>query len=336
MTVFFFVGKAKGPRKNDLNKNIHLVILNKPKIVLAAYTLSKHLKSNKVEVLISTLLNANVCNILATKLFSPKTRAIIREASVPSQASLNRKSKLLVRLAKFLFKHADSAIAVSKEVRKDFIDFYGVPSNKVHIVYNHSGKVRPKKKPRHPFYTENYTEKRIVAVGRITPVKNFSLLVDAFYEVSRHIDSTLVILGQKELNPAETKKVEDKIKSLGIDDRVDLPGFEKYPEDYVHHSDVLVLSSNYEGFPNVIILSLMCGTPVVATDCSGGIREILDHGNYGLLTPPGSITEMSSAILQQLRKPFPSTESIRKRSSFFSKEKSTATLKNLIENHLDN
>lgn len=336
MTVFFFVGEVKGPRKNDLNKNIRLVILNKSKIVLAAYTLSKHLKSNKVKVLISTLLNANVCNILATKLFSPRTKAIIREASVPSRASLNRKSKLLVRLAKLLFKHADSAIAVSKEVRKDFIDFYGVPSNKVHVVYNHSGEVRPKKKPRHPFYTENYAEKRIVAVGRITPVKNFSLLVDAFYEVSRHVDATLVILGQKGLNLAETKKVEDRIEALDIGNKVDLPGFEKYPEDYVHHSDVLVLSSNYEGFPNVIILSLMCGTPVVATDCSGGIREILDHGNYGLLTQPGSIPEMSAAILQQLSTPFPSEESIRKRSSFFSNNKSTAALINLINKHLDN
>ncbi|MEM7571979.1 MAG: glycosyltransferase [Bacteroidota bacterium] len=328
--VFFFVGKNKGPLKELLDPSIEKVTLNKKRILLASFRLSKVLKAKQIDVCISTLKNANLCLLVATKLFRAKAKCVIREASVPSKVNYQGRSLLVVKLAKYLFRYADACIAVSEYVAEDFANFYGLDSSTIFVIYNPAPVIGETKRPQHPFFTETVNSKLIVGIGRIVPVKNFSLLVEAFAEVRKSITSRLIILGQKNLQPAELEKVQQKIQEFGLSDFVDLAGFVDNPEDYVSHSDVLVLSSNFEGFPNVVLLALSCATPIVSTNCSGGLREIIDNGKYGKLTEVGESSEMAVGIIEQLENPMPRKKDLLERAAFFSEEAAIDQLLNLL------
>jgi glycosyltransferase involved in cell wall biosynthesis len=92
-------------------------------------------------------------------------------------------------------------------------------------------------------------------------------------------------------------------EELGIAENVDLPGFRVNPFAYMSRARLMVHSSRYEGFPNVLVQAMACGTPVVSTDCEHGPREILEDGKWGRLVPVGDSEAMAEAIMETLRDP---------------------------------
>jgi len=87
---------------------------------------------------------------------------------------------------------------------------------------------------------------------------------------------------------------------LGVAADVDMPGFDPNPFRYMKRAGVFVLSSRYEGLPNVLIQAMACGCPVISTDCPGGSSEILDDGRYGVLVPVDDVEAMARAITYAL------------------------------------
>ena len=83
-----------------------------------------------------------------------------------------------------------------------------------------------------------------------------------------------------------------------------MPGFVENPYTYMANADVFVLSSQFEGFGNVLVEAMACGTPVVSTDCPAGPAEILENGKYGRLVPVGNVDAMAEAIKDALDSPF--------------------------------
>jgi glycosyltransferase involved in cell wall biosynthesis len=83
-------------------------------------------------------------------------------------------------------------------------------------------------------------------------------------------------------------------------DRVIIAGFHPDPTPFYKTADLFVLSSDYEGFGNVIVEALACGTPVVSTDCPSGPGEILDSGRYGRLVPVGDAPALAGAMAAAL------------------------------------
>jgi glycosyltransferase involved in cell wall biosynthesis len=108
-----------------------------------------------------------------------------------------------------------------------------------------------------------------------------------------------VILGRGRLREALTTLA----GSLGVDRQVDLPGFVENPYPFIRRARAFVLSSRWEGSPNVLVEALALGTPVVATDCPSGPREILAGGRFGPLVPVGDPEALAEAILGLLRAP---------------------------------
>lgn len=97
-------------------------------------------------------------------------------------------------------------------------------------------------------------------------------------------------------------------ESLGIAEDFALPGLDPNPFKYMARASVFVLSSRYEGLPNVLIQAMACGCPVVSTNCPSGPEDILDGGKYGELVPVGDAEAMACAIMRVLRgerKPVP-------------------------------
>ena len=116
----------------------------------------------------------------------------------------------------------------------------------------------------------------------------------------------LVILGKGR----QHRRLEMLAAKLGILEDFSLPGFVVNPYAYMSKSNVFVLSSRWEGSPNVITEALALGTPVVSTDCRSGPREILQNGRYGRLVAVGDIDGLAQGILETIDHP-PRSDNLR-------------------------
>lgn len=135
-----------------------------------------------------------------------------------------------------------------------------------------------------------------VAVGRLAKQKGFDLLLSAFSGVARDVaDATLVIYGEGPERPA----LEEQVRDLGIVDRVLMPGVTGTPGGWLSPHDIFVLSSRFEGFPNVLLEALAVGMPAIAFDCPWGPSEILDDS--GLLVPAEDVERLAAAMLRVAR-----------------------------------
>lgn len=132
---------------------------------------------------------------------------------------------------------------------------------------------------------EKYCGKRnntVVSVGRLAAQKNYALLLDAFAEFSKDTDYQLVIYGEG----PERRALEERAKSLGISDKVFLPGSCSDVLSLIRNCAMFILTSDYEGMPNVLLEAMCMGMPVISSDCpSGGPRKLIVNEKNGLLFP---------------------------------------------------
>ena len=137
----------------------------------------------------------------------------------------------------------------------------------------------------------------VVAMGRLADQKGFDVLLEAFARVAaKHPGVDLKVLGEGE----NRSGLERQRSELGLEDRVEFPGRLEDPFPTLRAATVFALSSRYEGFPNVLTEAMVCGLPVVATDCPAGPAEIIHHGKDGLLIPvddPGAMAEALDRLL---------------------------------------
>jgi glycosyltransferase involved in cell wall biosynthesis len=218
----------------------------------------------------------------------------------PEMAGWNdRKRDRRIRFWRRVVSRSRGLIVVSRGVAEEFAAITRVRQDKVHVVYN------PVIQPQlaqialepidHPWPLDGGPP-IILGVGRLTKEKDFSLLIRAFAQAKAVRPCRLLIIGEGE----ERDRLVALAAELGVSDSVDLPGFQPNPMPYMQAARLLVLSSPAEGFGNVLVEALYCGTAVVSTDCPHGPREILAGGKYGRLVPVGDPKAMAAAILQTL------------------------------------
>ncbi|HUT43133.1 MAG TPA: glycosyltransferase, partial [Desulfobacterales bacterium] len=132
---------------------------------------------------------------------------------------------------------------------------------------------------------------------RLEKVKNFALLLRAFAHmpVSEKV-AHLIILG----DGPERLSLQRLAERLGIADRLTMPGKVNNPYVWMVNTDLFVLSSNYEGWPMVLLEAMVSGLPIVACDCQTGPAEILRNGAFGQLVPINNIEALSAAMTKQL------------------------------------
>ena len=137
-------------------------------------------------------------------------------------------------------------------------------------------------------------EKIIVGAGRLDPQKNFSLLIDSFAEFYKsHSDYRLVIYGEGRLKEELMAHAKGKLPTTAFEfaGRVsDLP-------ERLNKATAFVLSSDFEGMPNVLIEAMACGVPSISTDCpSGGSAELIEDGVNGILVPVGGREQLTNSL----------------------------------------
>lgn len=320
--VDLVLARAEGPYLSQLPDNARLIDLKSSSVTGSLPGLISYLKREKPQVLLSTLAHSNIAALWAKKISGVRIRLTIREANMITESTSNAlsfKDRIMPFLMRFCYPWADSIIAVSKGVADDLVETVKVPSGKVRVIYNPIDLEYIAQKAGEPLYHPWFVNKKIpviIGVGRLTAAKDFSTLLRAFAIVRKQLVSRLVILGEG----PERRKLENIIKELGLDKDAVLLGYADNPFTYMHRSSVFVLSSAWEGLPNVLIQAIALGTPVVATDCPSGPAEILENGAYGPLVPVGDIQALAGAIISVLGLPV-KPEDLKKRALAFSSER---------------
>ena len=131
------------------------------------------------------------------------------------------------------------------------------------------------------------------------------MLIKAFGLARQRTSLRLMILGEGK----QREELESLVRQMGLQEDISLPGFQQNPYPFMRRAAVLALSSRHEAFSRVMIEAMACDCPVIATDCPGGVAELVDNGKYGHLVPVGDAEAMAQAILEVLggdmRKPPP-------------------------------
>lgn len=268
--------------------------------------LVRYLCERKPDALISANSWPNLVALWAKQLARVDTRIVVTERVQLSQRVRHLAGKWrwrhLPELIHRTYPRADWVVAVSQGVMDDLVSCAGLPQERVLAIDNPvvtPALLQQAEAPlSHPWLDP--INPPLVAVGRLHPQKNFPLLLRAFARVrTQRPSARLIILGEG----AERTRLEQLARELGIADAVAFPGFVDNPYAFMSRAAALVLSSDYEGLPTVLIEGLACGVPVVSTDCPSGPAEILDHGRFGRLVPVGDEPALAAAILATLETP---------------------------------
>jgi glycosyltransferase involved in cell wall biosynthesis len=288
--------------QSEVHPAVRTHYLHTRRRMLAAPRLAKVLREVRPAALLATV--NTFAAVLAQRLARTPTRVVLREATTPSIAFQVKETSALKRMIsetamRWLYPRADAVVAVSKGVAQDLLNLMPQLEPKLTVIYNpviDAALYAKADAPlEHPWFRANQPPV-ILAAGRLVALKGYDTLLRAFARVRQETPVRLVILGEG----PERSNLERLAAELGVAADVDLPGFDPNPFRYMKRAGVFVLSSRYEGLPNVLIQAMACGCPVVSTDCPNGPAEILDGGRYGPLVPVDDVEALAYAMAQAL------------------------------------
>ncbi len=304
--VTFVLNTARGALVGEVPAGARVESLNARRQLLALQPLRRYLNTAHPDIVLVHTEHTAIITLWARALARrSKAKVITCQHNTASEQSHRRgwQFRILLGLMRGFFGWADRIVAVSAGVADDLARSCGIPRERISVIYNGvvgSGFAEKSSAPLdHPWFSAG--KPVIVAAGRFVAQKDFASLIQAFAIVARQRDVHLILLGDGPLRA----DLEALAQSLGVADRIDMPGFRANPLPYFRRAAVVVLSSRYEGFAMVLAEALACGSPVVSTECPHGPAEILDHGQYGRLTPVADPDALALAILATLDAPLP-------------------------------
>lgn len=247
--------------------------------------LRRRAAAERPQVIVSFLTKNNLIAALAT--LGTPTRLVCAERNNPERQGTHPLWNLLLRL---LYRRADAIVCQTEAVRRCFP---AAVQGKLMTIANPV--------PAPDVARAAGEVKRVCAVGRLTQQKGFDLLITAFARVApRWSDWRLDIWG----DGPERAALEGQIRDLGLEGRVVLRGLSPRPRAWVAEAGIFVLSSRYEGFPNVLGEAMAAGLPVIAADCDFGPADMVEQGRSGILVPcqsrgesPGVLGEAIAGLI---------------------------------------
>ena len=300
-----------------------LPLLTSTRLPRWAAGVAAYLDRERPDALLALNIVAAAAATMASRLAHHPTRTV---ATLHEPLARGR----LLRRARRSYPHADVVVGVSHGVSTEFAKIPGLDGDRTHVVYNPvvSGYIesRSHEPANHSWVDAPAPELPVlVAVGKLIKRKDYGVLLAAFARLVAHRPARLVVLGEGRMRP----KLLALAKELGIEERVDFPGFTENPFAFFAKAHLFVLSSRNEALPTVLIEAMACGCPVVSTECPFGPREILEDGRFGPLVPVGDPEAIADAMARILDDP-PAPDALRGRASFFGVERAIDRYEQLL------
>ncbi len=247
------------------------------------FRLRKEIRSSRPDVIVSFMDTVNMLTLLATRGLSHPV--IVSERVHPAHHEIGWLRTLVRRL---LYPHADAIVLPARDAAHWMEAFI---SNRIlHVIAN---PVRLRRTANDAPRTPGRHTRRVIAMGRLAPQKQFDLLLRAFAASSQgDAEWSLVIIGEG----PDRQLLQAVATDLGLTERVGWLGLVQHPEEVLRRADIYVLSSRYEGFPNALVEAMASGLSVVSFDCPSGPGEIIRDGIDGILVPAQDLTALTVAI----------------------------------------
>lgn len=294
---------ATGELLTDLQPGIRVMDLKAQRLRWALPALVRYLRKVRPASVLAFMWPLTVIALWARTISRVPTRLVVAEHTTWSRSELLKRCSVgwQIRTSmRLFFPKSDGIVAVSQGAADDLAHFANLNPQSITTIYNpvvdNEHETEYTSAPSEPAGWCVGAHRRVLAVGTLKEIKDYSTLLDAFAALRQQVNAKLLILGEGEYRST----LETQAGRLGITDSVFMPGFVKDTAPYYCHADLHVLSSTGEGFGNVIVEALAAGTPVVSTDCPSGPQEILCGGKFGLLVPVGDAKALASAMHQSL------------------------------------
>lgn len=270
---------ASAPQANLVSEgsSLEILALGCSKVSLSITKLRSVLIQQHADVVVSTLPHVIRMVAVLKVLMKGSFLHIARLANTYSVQFSKNPQSLPLSFTRLAHRWINHFIAVSSGVKKDYEATYAVPSSKITVINNPIDPssftyFHPPEDSQRPF-------KRVLTIGRLVEQKNLGLALQAFKCLLEQTDYPLrlTIVGD---GPLRALLVE-MAQSLGLAEYVEFVGYQRNVGDFYNSADIFLLTSLYEGFPNVILEALHHGLPVVSVDCPSGPSEILSDSRLG-------------------------------------------------------
>ncbi len=299
--------RAEGPHLAHLPAAVETIRLGTRHTFLATAALARYLRERRPSALLAAKDRAGRTAVIARALAGTRTPIVLRLGTNLSTAMADRRAIdrwLRYWPIRLLYPRIDRIVAVSNGVAEDTAHIARLPREQIVVIRNPV--ITPRLAVRaaapcpHPWLGAGEPPV-IVGAGRLQRQKDFPTLIRAFARLHAERDCRLLLLGEGNGRAA----LQALVRQLGLDACVDLPGYQSNPYPFLAGAALFVLSSAWEGSPNVLTEAMALGTPVAATDCPSGPAEILDHGRFGPLVPVGDDAALARAMASGLDHPLP-------------------------------
>lgn len=275
--------------------------LNRNSVLKSTPALYRIFKQQKPDIVISTMAHMNFA-VMALKPFFPKTKFVIREAITPSFffEKYKNRSFIIKNLYKRYYPKADILLSPASTILDEFVSDVGLSEHNFMVLPN-SVNIDAMRQQDNFKPIDHARKNRVefVACGRLGKQKGFDRLIKLLPNLNHTSDWHLTIYGEGDERPY----LENLIQQNNLEDKVTLAGLVKEPYIQFAQADCFLLPSLFEGLPNVILETLACGTPAIATKESGGISEIGKHTAGDALKIVDSMSSFLSAMRKVKPKP---------------------------------
>lgn len=269
---------GKGPFRSLLSEGVILHELGHKRLRRALPALLRLIRRERPAVVFASQGYLNIGLLVLRACFPRNTRVAIRESSTPSLSLPNRSSPRLMAWAyRRFYPAADLVLCQHRGTEQEMTADFNVAPERVASLPNPVA-VEALRRAASPVLRHEGPGQRFVAAGRLSPEKGFDRLVALFAGLAE--DSRLTIYG----DGGERAALAQQIRALGLAERITLAGFSDRLPAALAGADACVISSHWEGLPNVALEALAVGTPVIATPESGGIAELAEAAAPGTVT----------------------------------------------------